>query len=84
MVRAYRTRNNHITLCRTNGGRLYYYGEFTGRPSTGLAMRAEETTDGYVARNGPYRYTIDGDKVIVTQNGRTIGQESLSPEPSPS
>jgi hypothetical protein len=83
LVRAYRTRNKEITLCRTPDDQLYYYGEFAGRPSTGLAMKAEKTADGYIARNGPYRYTIDGDKVTVTQYGSTIGQERLVPEPSP-
>lgn len=84
LVRAYRTKNKHITLCRTPNDHLYYYGEFTGRPSTGLVMKAEETSDGYVARNGPYRYTIEDGKVTVTRNGGTIGREGLTPEPSPS
>jgi len=84
LIRAYRTDNKQITLCRTPDDQLYYYGEFTGRPSTGIAMEAEVTQDGYVARNGPYRYTIDRGTVIVTQNGRRIGREDLTPEPSPS
>ncbi|WP_223125756.1 hypothetical protein [Streptomyces sp. TRM68367] len=84
LIEAYRTSNKQITLCRTEDGQLYYYGEFIGRPSTGLAMKAEETNDGYVARNDPYRYTISGDEVIITRYGSRIGREQLIPEPSPS
>ncbi|MFJ4801187.1 zinc finger protein [Streptomyces murinus] len=84
LVRAYRTSNKQITLCRTDDDRLYYYGEFIGRPSTGLAMEAEQTDDGYVARNNPYRYTIHDGEVVITRDGSTIGRERLVPEPSPS
>lgn len=83
LVRAFRTQNKQITLCRTPDDQLYYYGEFIGRPSTGIAMKAEKTTDGYVARNGPYRYTIENGKVTIAENGNTVGQENLTPEPSP-
>ncbi|MFI2190671.1 hypothetical protein [Streptomyces sioyaensis] len=77
LVRAYRTHNKQIMLCRTPGQHLYYYGEFTGRSDTGITMRAKQTSDGYIAWNKPYRYEISGDTVTVTENGRRIGKEHL-------
>jgi hypothetical protein len=77
LVRAYRTHNKQITLCRTADQHLYYYGEFTGRSGTGIAMRAKETSDGYIAWNKPYQYEINGESVTVTENGRRIGKEHL-------
>jgi hypothetical protein len=84
LVAAYHTKNKQIILCRTNSGTLYYYGEFIGRPETGLVMPAEETSVGYVARNGPYAYEVRGNEVIITKNGKRIGKEVLTPQPSPS
>lgn len=84
LVKAFRTKNKQITLCRTSGGRLYYYGEFSDHREPGIAMRAKETSDGYEARNDPYSYRIDGDAVTIYRDGNRIGRETLSPEPSPS
>ncbi|MGW5849664.1 hypothetical protein ACWFQ8_17195 [Streptomyces sp. NPDC055254] len=84
LVKAFRTENKQITLCRTSGGSLYYYGEFSDQREPGIAMPAEETTSGFEARNDPYSYRIDGDTVTVYRNGNRIGQETLTPEPSPS
>ncbi|WP_220040637.1 hypothetical protein [Streptomyces tateyamensis] len=83
LVTAYRTSNKQITLCRTGGGTLYYFGEFTGRPDTGLAMPATQTADGFTADNGPYHYRISGNTVTVTENGKLIGQEQLTAVSSP-
>ncbi|MEU9981623.1 zinc finger protein [Streptomyces sp. NPDC050856] len=84
LVEAFRTVNKQITLCRTPGGTLYYYGEFTDRREKGIAMEAEETSDGYEARNGPYRYVIHDGVVTIYQSGERLGEENLVPEPSPS
>ncbi|WP_079430779.1 MULTISPECIES: hypothetical protein [Streptomyces] len=84
LVKAFRTENKQITLCRTSGGGLYYYGEFSDQREPGIAMPAQETTGGFEARNDPYSYRIDGDTVTVYQDGKRIGRESLIPEPSPS
>ncbi|MEE1772740.1 hypothetical protein PUR34_32440 [Streptomyces sp. JV185] len=84
LVTAFRTKNKQITLCRTSGGDLYYFGEFSDHREPGIAMPAEETSDGYEARNSPYSYRIKKDTVTIYQNGRRIGRESLRPEPSPS
>lgn len=84
LVTAFRTKNKQITLCRTSGGSLYYFGEFSDHREPGIAMPAKKTSDGYEARNGPYSYRIDGDTVTIYQNGNRIGRENLSPEPSPS
>ncbi|AZS74248.1 hypothetical protein DDE74_27805 [Streptomyces lydicus] len=83
LIRAYRTHNKQITLCRTPGQHLYYYGEFTGRSDTGIVMRAKKTSDGYLAWNKPYQYEINGDTVTVTENGRRIGKEHLERVASP-
>lgn len=84
LVRAFRTNNKQITLCRTSGGGLYYFGEFSDHREAGIAMPAKETSDGYEATNGPYSYRIDENTVTIYQNGSRIGRESLRPEPSPS
>ncbi|MFC9308554.1 hypothetical protein ACFTWH_15160 [Streptomyces sp. NPDC057011] len=84
LVKAFRTENKQITLCRTSDGSLYYYGEFSDHREPGIAMPAEETTSGFKARNDPYSYRIDGDTVTVYRDGNRIGRETLSPEPSPS
>lgn len=84
LVMAFRTENKQITLCRTTGGRLSYFGEFSDHREPGIAMRAEETSDGYEARNDPYGYRIDGDTVTIYRSGNRIGRGALSPEPSPS
>jgi hypothetical protein len=39
-------------------------------------MRAEETSDGYEARNDPYTYRIDGDTVTIYRDGSRIGRET--------
>ncbi|GGP00234.1 hypothetical protein GCM10012280_68550 [Wenjunlia tyrosinilytica] len=83
LVKAYRTEDKQITLCRTPDDILYYYGEFTGRPETGIAMPAQETSDGFTAENTPYHYEIHGYTVTVTRNGALIGEEGLTVEPSP-
>ncbi|MEU3742698.1 hypothetical protein AB0E78_37310 [Streptomyces sp. NPDC032198] len=84
LVEAFRTKNKQITLCRTEGGRLYYFGEFSDHREKGIAMPAEKTSDGYEARNDPYRYRIHDGVVTIYQNGRRIGQEDVTSEPSPS
>lgn len=84
LVQAYRTKNKQITLCRTTSGSLYYYGEFSDGREQGIAMEAEETSDGYEARNGEYLYVIEGGVVTIYQSGTQIGEEDVTPEPSPS
>ncbi|MEB3962512.1 hypothetical protein OKJ48_19965 [Streptomyces kunmingensis] len=83
LVRAYRTGNKQITLCRTAAGKLYYYGEFSDHREDGIAMAAERTKDGYKASNPPYRYEIHDGVVTIYESGRRIGQETVTPEPSP-
>ncbi|OIJ85898.1 hypothetical protein BIV25_42385 [Streptomyces sp. MUSC 14] len=84
LVKAFRTKNKQITLCRTAAGSLYYYGEFSDGREKGIAMRANTTSSGYEARNGEYRYVIHDGVVTVYESGRQIGEEQLTPEPSPS
>ncbi|WP_353945365.1 zinc finger protein [Streptomyces sp. HUAS MG91] len=83
LVEAYRTENKQITLCRTTAGELYYYGEFSDHREAGIAMRATTTSDGYEASNDPYRYVIHGDLVTIYKSDAQIGEETVTPEPSP-
>ncbi|MGK9463887.1 hypothetical protein ACSLFT_28235 [Streptomyces sp. G6] len=83
LVQAFRTTNKQITLCRTESGALYYYGEFSDGREPGIAMEAEETSTGFEARNGVYRYEIHDGVVTIYQSGTRIGEETLVPEPSP-
>ncbi|MGW1771011.1 zinc finger Ran-binding domain-containing protein [Streptomyces sp. NPDC002104] len=80
---AFRTGNKQITLCLTTGGKLYYFGEFSDRREPGIAMPAVRTAKGYTARNDPYRYEIHDGVVTIYRSGNRIGEESLTPEPSP-
>lgn len=83
LVEAFRTDNKQITLCRTSDGELYYYGEFSDRRERGIAMSAERTNNGYVARNPPYSYVIQDGTVTIYKSDRRIGREKVTPEPSP-
>jgi hypothetical protein len=84
LVAAYLSANKQVVICRADSGQLYYYGQYTDRPDTGLVMEATPTSDGYLARNGAYSYEIRGSAVVVTHNGQQILQEDLQPDPSPS
>ncbi|WP_431041663.1 hypothetical protein ACQUSR_06905 [Streptomyces sp. P1-3] len=84
LVKAFRTKNKQIVLCRTGGGTLYYFGEFRDRREKGIAMPATKTSEGYEARNGSYRYSIHDGVVTIYESGRRIGEEKVTPEPSPS
>ncbi|MFE9741469.1 hypothetical protein [Streptomyces sp. NPDC006477] len=84
LVEAFRTDDHRITLCRTTAGKLYYFGEFRDGREKGISMPAKKTSDGYEARNSPYRYVIDGGTVSVYKSGSRIAHEELTPEPSPS
>ncbi|GAB7102755.1 hypothetical protein JCM4814A_10690 [Streptomyces phaeofaciens JCM 4814] len=83
LVEAFRTSNKRITLCRTESGSLYYYGEFSDGREKGIAMPAERTSGGYEARNQEYRYEIHDGLVTIYESGTQIGEEKLTPEPSP-
>lgn len=77
LVAAYGAGDNQIFLCRTDSGQVYYYGEYTGRPDTGLAMPASETPHGYIARNGAYTYEVRNGEVIITRGGSEIARKKL-------
>ncbi|MGW0538061.1 hypothetical protein [Streptomyces sp. NPDC003032] len=83
LVEAFRTGNKQITLCRTAGGKLFYFGEFSDQREPGIAMPAERTSDGYEASNPPYRYDIHDGVVTIYKSGTRLGQEELTEEPSP-
>ncbi|MFF8379345.1 hypothetical protein ACF07V_24820 [Streptomyces sp. NPDC015661] len=84
LVKAFRTKNKQITLCRTGSGKLFYFGEFSDQREPGIAMKAKATSDGYEATNSPYRYVIRDGTVTVYKSGTRIGREELTPEPNPS
>ncbi|MGW5776708.1 hypothetical protein [Streptomyces sp. NPDC003863] len=84
LVEAFHTDAHRITLCRTEAGKLYYYGEFRDQREAGIAMPAKKTNDGYEANNSPYRYVISGSTVSIYKSGSRIGREELTPESDPS
>ncbi|MEV0386339.1 hypothetical protein [Nonomuraea sp. NPDC050643] len=77
LVAGYATGKHDVIICRTRLGQPYYYGQVTGLPGTGLLMPAQETPDGYLARNGLYRYEIRGQEVIVTLRGQELRRTTL-------
>ncbi|WP_262055980.1 hypothetical protein [Streptomyces sp. STR69] len=83
LVKAFRTSNKQITLCRTTAGKLYYFGEFSDHREAGIAMSAKQTSGGFEATNSPYRYVIHDGVVTIYKSGTRIGQEELEDEPSP-
>ncbi|MGW0661046.1 hypothetical protein [Streptodolium elevatio] len=84
LVKAFRTANKQITLCLTREGKLFYFGEFSDQREPGIAMPAQATGGGYEASNPPYRYVIHGNVVTVYNAGTQVGEETLTPLPSPS
>ncbi|MFJ9175576.1 hypothetical protein [Streptomyces sp. NPDC102360] len=83
LVKAFHTDNKQITLCRTEAGKLYYFGEWSDHREAGISMPAKRTDDGYEASNPPYRYEIHDGVVTIYKSGTRIGQERVTPGPSP-
>ncbi|ASU84190.1 hypothetical protein CDO52_16575 [Nocardiopsis gilva YIM 90087] len=85
LVEAFMSADKLITLCRTESGRLFYYGEYYAEPESGTLVPAEVTDNGYVAESGPFRYEISGDEVVVFRNGEELSRDMLMPltEPRP-
>ncbi|GAA2015758.1 hypothetical protein GCM10009799_49910 [Nocardiopsis rhodophaea] len=79
LVEAFMSADKLITLCRTDSGRLFYYGEYFAEPEQGTLVPAEATDNGYVAENGPFRYEIVGDEVIVFRDGEELSRDLLMP-----
>jgi hypothetical protein len=82
VVAAYRTPNHQvIVVCQLrSGGGFYYYGEWEDRREPGFAAPARPTGVGFAAENGAYGYlTHDNQEVIITQSGREIDREALTP-----
>ncbi|MFE0024493.1 hypothetical protein [Amycolatopsis sp. NPDC059021] len=84
LVVAYRTTDKQIVLCKHSSGKLYYHGAYTANPEEAITVPATATPRGYLARNGTYEYEIADTEVIVRNNGRQIGRQSLVSWPSPS
>jgi hypothetical protein len=80
LVQAFVTSNKEIVLCRTEGGQLYYFGDFTDDPNSSIVIPARSSAGGFTADNGPYRYVIADGYVTIYQNGNQIGREQLTRE----
>ena len=78
LVAAFLTSNKEIVICRTEGGKLYYFGDFTDDPSSSILIPAESSAGGFTAVNGLYRYVIDDSYVTIFHNGAQIGREHLT------
>ncbi|MFC4561915.1 hypothetical protein ACFO4E_08615 [Nocardiopsis mangrovi] len=83
LVEAFQTADKQITICETESGVLYYFGEFTDREDPGVMVPAEQTADGYEASNDEYVYEITESEVTVRHNGTPIAREDLLPLPNP-
>ena len=82
-MEAYETEDHRIILCEDDNGQVYYHGETRDSDEDVLLMRAESTSNGYLARNEPYGYEITGDEVIVTNNGEVLRRATLTPWDDP-
>ena len=83
LMEAYETEDHRIILCEDDNGQVYYHGETRDSDEDVLLMRAESTSNGYLARNEPYGYEITGDEVIVTNNGEVLRRATLTPWDDP-
>ncbi|MFC3995809.1 hypothetical protein ACFOVU_07780 [Nocardiopsis sediminis] len=83
LVEAFQTTDKQITICQTESGLLYYFGEFTDREDPGVMVPAEQTAEGYEASNEEYVYEISDSEVTVSRNGDPIAREDLLPLPNP-
>ncbi|WP_434439476.1 hypothetical protein [Lentzea sp. E54] len=82
LVTAGQTNKHVITVCRTAAGALYYDGQVKGMPADAtnhIMLAATATPTGCVAHNAPYRYEINGGRIIVTKAGSVIMEETLRP-----
>ncbi|HEU5470846.1 MAG TPA: hypothetical protein VFV67_09350 [Actinophytocola sp.] len=82
LVAAYTTDRFTITLCRDEFGQLYYDGQITGEEvssDTHISIPADETADGFIARNGSYVYEISGLEILITRAGEEIARWELTP-----
>ncbi|MEC3975722.1 hypothetical protein [Amycolatopsis sp. H20-H5] len=82
-VARYQTDKFLVTICAAADGRLYYDGQARGQPATSqhhLQIPAERTAGGFTARNLGYTYSIDNQRLRVTDGkGRTVLDSALSP-----
>jgi hypothetical protein len=78
---AYTTPRHVITLCWSADGKLFYDGQLKGQPpssNTHISIPAVETPAGYSARNASYRYEINGEVVIVTNEDAVLSRQPLT------
>ncbi len=71
-----------MTICRDGSGGLHYDGRKRDSPitpDTHIALRAEPSLTGYVARSGSTEYRVNGSRLTVTSPGRVLVDESATP-----
>ncbi len=71
-----------MTICRDGSGGLHYDGRKRDRPltpDTHIALRAEPSLTGYVARNGATEYRVTESRLTVTSPGEVLVDESATP-----
>jgi hypothetical protein len=81
LVESFVTDRFVITLCRDSAGQLYYDGQLAGTAvdsSTHISIPAEQTSDGFIARNLTYVYDIVGTQETVANHGKVMSRLSLT------
>ncbi|SFW77095.1 hypothetical protein [Amycolatopsis australiensis] len=75
------TAKSLVTVCRVPDGRIFYDGQARGQAAsdaTHIVLPAQESGDGFVAKNGDYRYTIAGGRLVVSDGDRVLSDEELT------
>lgn len=79
LIDAYQTTDYYVTLCQTTSGEDYYFGENKQDSSLQITLQAQDDNGTYTATNKGYTYQVDGQDLVVTNNGQTKIDQSLSP-----
>ena len=79
LIAAYQTTDYYVTLCQTTSGEDYYFGENKQDSSLRITLPAHDDNGTYTATNKGYAYQVDGQDLVVTHDGKTEIDQSLSP-----
>ncbi len=75
---AAQTERSVVTICQTGDGQIFYHGQSRGSAGD-ITLPAQPEGDGFFAVNGNYRYTVGGGRLVVTSDGETLSDETLTP-----
>ncbi|GAB3151834.1 hypothetical protein [Amycolatopsis sp. NPDC004378] len=75
------TARSLVTICRVPDGRVFYDGQARGQAAsddTHIVLPAEASGDGFVAKNGEYRYTVGGGRLVVSVGDKVLSDDELT------